>query len=76
MTRPRTGPGGRRRAVAYSPQDLERLARGEPPESAELDERRRSRDALAGRLGDTEGTGPEGPSNDERLLREVPPHWA
>ncbi|MDO4244296.1 MAG: transcriptional regulator [Actinomyces sp.] len=92
-----TAPGGvsarrRRRAVAYSPQDRERLARGELPETAELDRRRRSRDALSGPELDPQeapswpdsvapdapsgGAGTQTRSNDERLRREVPPHWA
>ena len=67
----------RRRAVALSPQDRARVARGDRPEV----ERRRGidplTDALAhedealGHRGDEESAG----ANDSRLLRDVPPHW-
>ena len=70
----------RRRAVAYSPQDAERVRRGEPTlEEAEA-ERRRGVDALTdvlshdgGVLGRESGTADH--ANDARLLHDVPPHW-
>lgn len=73
-----------RRAVAYSPQDRERVRRGEPTlEEAEVERRRRldalsdaqsrSSEALGEALGETSGAGESG--NDARLLRDVPPHW-
>lgn len=71
----------RRRAVALSPQDRARVARGDRPEADAEVERRRGidplTDALAredealGRRGDEESAG----ANDSRLLRDVPPHW-
>lgn len=71
----------RRRAVALSPQDRARVARGDRPEADAEVERRRGidplTDALAhedealGHRGDEESAG----ANDSRLLRDVPPHW-
>ena len=70
----------RRRAVALSPQDRERIARGELPEADAEVERRRGRDALTEGLelaGGAVGPQDDGDAvaNDARLLREVPPHW-
>ena len=67
------GRRGRRRVVAYSPQDEERRARGEPTEDAVQDAHRRRLDALA-QAGETESSASG--ANDARLLREVPPHWS
>lgn len=70
----------RRRAVALSPQDRERIARGELPEADAEVERRRGLDALMDALARDGGAlGPQDDggaiANDARLLREVPPHW-
>ena len=71
--------GGRRRVVAFSPQDRARVARGERPEADAEAERRRGRDALADARAreDAAGGRPRGDegANDARLLRDVPPHW-
>lgn len=64
---------GRRRVVAYSPQDEERRARGEATEAAAQDAHRRRLDALA-QVGEAEPSASG--DNDARLLREVPPHWS
>ena len=71
----------RRRAVALSPQDRARVARGDRPEADAEVERRRGIDPLTDALaredvafgyrGDEESAG----ANDSRLLRDVPPHW-
>ena len=71
----------RRRAVALSPQDRARVARGDRPEADAEVERRRGIDPLTDALaredeafgyrGDEESAG----TNDSRLLRDVPPHW-
>lgn len=72
-----SGRGGarlRRRVVALSSQDRERVARGESPQDLALADY--EHDALNGL-----GTGLDAPasggtgSNDARLRREVPPHW-
>ena len=70
----------RRRAVALSPQDRERIARGELPEADAEVERRRGLDAPTDALARDGGAlGPQDDgdavANDARLLREVPPHW-
>ena len=69
----------RRRAVALSPQDRARVARGESPEADAETERRQSLDALAdarAREGGVSGRRDgEESANDAQLLRDVPPHW-
>ncbi|WP_256329098.1 transcriptional regulator [Actinomyces ruminicola] len=69
----------RRRAVALSPQDAARVARGEAPQAQAEAERRRGMDALADARsrdgGVLDRTSPDH-ANDARLLREVPPHWS
>ena len=64
----------RRRVVALSPGDQERVSRGENPE--DLARADYERDALSGVGGglDAPETGGAG-SNDARLKRDVPPHW-
>ena len=64
----------RRRVVALSAQDRERVARGEEPE--DLARADYEHDALTGtREGlnapETGGAG----TNDARLRRDIPPHW-
>ena len=64
----------RRRVVALSARDRERVARGEDPE--DLARADYEHDALSGAGGglDTPEPGGSG-SNDARLKRDVPPHW-
>ena len=64
----------RRRVVALSPRDQERVSRGENPE--DLARADYEHDALSGIGGglDAPETGRAG-SNDARLKRDVPPHW-
>ena len=64
----------RRRVVALSPRDQERVSRGENPE--DLARADYEHDALSGIGGglDAPETGGAG-SNDARLKRDVPPHW-
>ncbi len=59
--------------VALSQADRARVARGELPEAAAEEERRRHVDALTDALARADGGGEH--ANDARLLREVPPHW-
>ena len=64
----------RRRVVALSPRDQERVARGQSPE--DLARADYEHDALSGPAEGLDapahgGTG----SNDARLRRDVPPHW-
>ncbi|WP_448760109.1 transcriptional regulator [Actinomyces oricola] len=71
--------------VVLSALDERRVARGELTEAAAEEARRRQTDALSqagaqdrGDRGNTDaGAGGRARgSNDARLLREVPPHWA
>ncbi|MCI7456510.1 transcriptional regulator [Actinomyces urogenitalis] len=62
-----------RRVVALSQADQARVARGELPEAAAEEERRRHVDALTDALSRADGAGDH--ANDARLLRDVPPHW-
>lgn len=64
----------RRRVVALSARDQERVSRGEDPE--DLARADYEHDALSGIGGglDTPEPGGSG-SNDARLKRDVPPHW-
>ena len=62
----------RRRVVALSAADRERVARGEPPEAVAEGERRRRVDALTDARSRPDG---DERANDARLLRDVPPHW-
>ena len=62
----------RRRVVALSAADRERVARGEPPEAVAEGERRRRVDALTDARSRPDG---DARANDARLLRDVPPHW-
>ena len=62
----------RRRVVALSAADRERVARGELPEAAEEEARRRRVDALTDARSRSGG---DAHANDARLLRDVPPHW-
>ena len=64
----------RRRVVALSPRDQERVSRGENPEDLAWADY--EHDALSGIGGglDAPETGGAG-SNDARLKRDVPPHW-
>ena len=62
----------RRRVVALSAADGERVARGEPPEAVAEGERRRRVDALTDARSRADG---DERANDARLLRDVPPHW-
>ncbi len=62
----------RRRVVALSAADRERVARGELPEAAEEEARRRRVDALTDARSRSGG---DERANDARLLRDVPPHW-
>ncbi|WP_244963299.1 transcriptional regulator [Actinomyces trachealis] len=77
------GSGGgsvrRRRVVALSAQDAERVSRGELTQEQAEGQRRRGLDALTeaharggGVLGGGDG---DEHANDARLLAEVPPHW-
>ena len=65
-------PRRRRRVVALSAADRERVARGELPEAAEEEARRRRVDALTDARSRPDG---DERANDARLLRDVPPHW-
>ena len=65
-------PRRRRRVVALSAADRERVARGELPEAAEAEARRRRVDALTDARSRSGG---DAHANDARLLRDVPPHW-
>ena len=65
-------PPRRRRVVALSAADRERVARGELPEAAEEEARRRRVDALTDARSRPDG---DARANDSRLLRDVPPHW-
>ena len=64
----------RRRVVALSARDQERVARGDNPE--DLARADYEHDALSGQGGgfDAPETGAAS-SNDSRLKRDVPPHW-
>ena len=62
----------RRRVVALSAADRERVARVEPPEAVAERERRRRVDALTDARSRADG---DERANDARLLRDVPPHW-
>lgn len=70
----RRGARRRRRVIALSAQDQERVSRGESPE--DLARADYEHDALSGVGGglDALETGGAG-SNDVRLKRDVPPHW-
>lgn len=64
----------RRRVVALSPRDQERVSRGENPEDlARADYEHNALSGVGGGL-DAPETGGAG-SNDARLKRDVPPHW-
>lgn len=66
----------RRRVVAFSVQDRQRIERGELPEAEAEFQRRRDLDAFSEaqeREGD--GQADRSASNDARLLADVPPHW-
>ena len=68
----------RRRVVALSPRDQQRVAQGGYPE--ELARADYEHDALCAAGGRDAGDGQGGPgsqagSNDARLLADVPPHW-
>ena len=65
-------PPRRRRVVALSTADQERVARGELPEAAAEEARRRRVDALTDARSRSGG---DAHANDARLLRDVPPHW-
>lgn len=65
-------PRRRRRVVALSAADRERVARGELPEAAAEEARRRRVDALTDARSRPDG---DARANDARLLRDVPPHW-
>ena len=65
-------PPRRRRVVALSAADRERVARGELPEAAAEEARRRRVDALTDARSRSGG---DAHANDARLLRDVPPHW-
>ena len=64
--------GRRRRVVALSAADRERVERGETPEAVAEGERRRRVDALTDARSRADG---DERANDARLLRDVPPHW-
>ena len=68
----RAPPRRRRRVVALSAADRERVARGELPEAAAEEARRRRVDALTDARSRPDG---DARANDSRLLRDVPPHW-
>ena len=70
----RRGARRRRRVIALSVRDQERVSRGENPE--DLARADYEHDALSGVGGglDAPETGGAG-SNDARLKRDVPPHW-
>ena len=64
----------RRRVVALSPRDRERVARGQNPE--DLARADYEHDALSGPAEGLDAPAPGGAgSNDARLRRDVPPHW-
>ena len=64
----------RRRVVALSPRDQERVARGQSPE--DLARADYEHDALSGPAEGLDAPAPRGSgSNDARLRRDVPPHW-
>ena len=64
----------RRRVVALSPRDQERVARGQSPE--DLARADYEHDALSGPAEGLDAPTPGGAgSNDARLRRDVPPHW-
>ena len=64
----------RRRVVALSPRDRERVARGQSPE--DLARADYEHDALSGPAEGLDAPAPGGTgSNDARLRRDVPPHW-
>ena len=64
----------RRRVVALSPRDRERVARGQSPE--DLARADYEHDALSGPAEGLDAPAPGGTgSNDDRLRRDVPPHW-
>ena len=64
----------RRRVVALSPRDQERVARGQRPE--DLARADYEHDALSGPAEGLDVSAPGGAgSNDARLRRDVPPHW-
>lgn len=64
----------RRRVVALSPRDRERVARGQRPE--DLARADYEHDALSGPAEGLDAPAPGGAgSNDARLRRDVPPHW-
>lgn len=64
----------RRRVVALSPRDRERVARGQNPE--DLARADYEHDALSGPAEGLDAPSPGGAgSNDARLRRDVPPHW-
>ena len=64
----------RRRVVALSPRDQERVARGQSPE--DLARADYEHDALSGPAEGLDAPAPGATgSNDARLRRDVPPHW-
>ena len=64
----------RRRVVALSPRDRERVERGESPE--DLARADYEHDALSGPVEGLDAPAPGGAgSNDARLRRDIPPHW-
>ena len=64
----------RRRVVALSPRDRERVARGQSP--GDLARADYEHDALSGPAEGLDAPAPGGAgSNDARLRRDVPPHW-
>ena len=64
----------RRRVVALSPRDRERVARGKSPE--DLARADYEHDALSGPAEGLDAPAPgSAGSNDARLRRDVPPHW-
>ena len=64
----------RRRVVALSARDRERVARGESPEG--LARADYEHDALSSPAEGLDAPAPGGAgSNDARLRRDVPPHW-
>ena len=64
----------RRRVVALSARDRERVARGEDPE--DLARADYEHDALSGPGEGLDAPAPGGAgSNDARLRRDIPPHW-
>ena len=63
--------GAGERGSAPAP-DRERVARGELPEAAAEEARRRRVDALTDARSRPDG---DARANDAQLLRDVPPHW-